>query len=76
MREPPSGLAFSEDSVIRAFQAANSFRDALQALMSLARSARFTIGMEAEERSESREDGEERAVRISSTVSQKEVPSA
>lgn len=76
MREPPSGLAFSEDSVIRAFQAANSFRDALQALLSLARSARFTIGVEAEERTESRNDGQEPTVRVSPALSQKEVQSA
>lgn len=76
MREPPSSLPFSEDSVIRAFQAASSFRNALQALMSLARSARFTIGMEADGGSESRNDCEETPVRVSPAVSAKEVPSA
>ena len=76
MREPPSGLAFSEDTVIRAFQAANSFRDALQALMGLTRSTRFTIGMEAHERSESPNDGEERSVKVSSAVDQEKVTSA
>lgn len=75
MREPPSGLTFSEDSVIRAFQATNSFRDALQALMSLARSARFTIGMEAEEKNESPNDCQDSAVNVSSGVGAKEVPS-
>ncbi|HVB34893.1 MAG TPA: hypothetical protein VNJ52_11055 [Patescibacteria group bacterium] len=53
MQEPSAALAFSEDSVIRAFQAANAFRDALQTLVTVARSAGFTVGMEAEERSAS-----------------------
>lgn len=52
MREATPGLVFSEDTVIRAFHAANAFRDALQTLLTVARSAGFTVGMEAEERSE------------------------
>jgi hypothetical protein len=52
MREPTPALAFSEDTVIRAFHAANAFRDALQTLLTVARSAGFTVGMETEERSE------------------------
>lgn len=48
MQEPSAGLVFSEDAVIRAFQAANAFRDALQTLVTVAHSAGFTVGMEAE----------------------------
>jgi len=51
MQEPSVALAFSEDAVIRAFQAANAFREALQTLVTVSRSAGFTVGMEAEERS-------------------------
>jgi hypothetical protein len=51
MQEASTGLTFSEDAVTRAFQAANAFRDALQSLVTVARSAGFTVGMEADDRS-------------------------
>jgi predicted nucleic acid binding AN1-type Zn finger protein len=53
MQEPTTELTFSEEIAIRAFQAANAFRDALQALIAVARTAGFTIGLETEDRSES-----------------------
>lgn len=51
MQEPSAPVAFTEDAVTRAFQAANAFREALQTLVTVSRSAGFTVGMEAEERS-------------------------
>jgi hypothetical protein len=59
MHEPSAGLAFSDDAVVRAFQAANAFRDALQSLVTVARSAGFTVGMETKERSGSGNGGME-----------------
>lgn len=50
MRESSAPLGFSEDASIRAFHAAHAFRDALQTLLTVARSARFTVGMEVEPR--------------------------
>ena len=51
MQEPSGVLVFSEDAVIRAFQAATAFREALQTLVTVSRSAGFTVGMEAQEES-------------------------
>jgi hypothetical protein len=52
MREPSTELTFSEEATIRAYQAANAFRDALQTLVAVGRTSRFTIGLEIEEQTE------------------------
>jgi hypothetical protein len=52
MREPSADLTFSEEATIRAFQAANAFRDALQTLISVGSTSRFTIGLETEEQTD------------------------
>lgn len=57
MHEPSGALPFSEDAVIRAFHAAHAFRDALQTLVTVAHSAGFTVGMEAEDSSPSANGG-------------------
>lgn len=49
MQEPSASVAFSENAVVQAFQAASAFREALQALVTVSRSVGFTVGMEAEE---------------------------
>lgn len=41
--------AVSENAFIRAFQAADAFRDGLQTLVTVAHAAGFTVGMEAQE---------------------------
>ena len=49
MHAPISEFGATEDGVTRAFKAAKAFRDALQALISVCRTAGFTIGLETEE---------------------------
>lgn len=48
MTEPTSEFGFAEDNVTRAFKAVKAFRDALQGLISVSRTAGFTIGLETE----------------------------
>jgi hypothetical protein len=61
MKEPTSELGFAEDSVTRAFKAVRAFRDALQALISEARTIAFTIGFETGEEEQSEDSLAKRA---------------
>lgn len=49
MQEPNPAFGFSESNTTRAFKAVQAFRDALQALISVSRTAGFTIGLETDE---------------------------
>lgn len=49
LRKPTTDLEIVEDHVVMAFKAVKAFRDALQALISVSRTAGFRIGVETTE---------------------------
>jgi hypothetical protein len=55
MQEPSSEFGAPEDNSMKAFAAVKAFRDALQALISVSRTAGFTVGLETVESSDAEE---------------------
>lgn len=55
MQEPSPEFGIPENNKTRAFAAVKAFRDALQALISVSRTAGFTIGLETVESSDAEE---------------------
>ncbi len=55
MQEPSSAFGVPENDTTRAFKAVQAFRDALQALISVSRTAGFKIGLETDEAEEAEE---------------------